>query len=137
MARKNTAADRIDAEAGMRLASARKAKKMTQQQMADHFGMTKQAWQYYEKGREMKAGMIKEVCAILECSPSWLLGMTERGRQLPPESPLMVALKESLSKLNDKGQRKVAAYADDLTGNSEYVVRAKSTLQDSEVRGAA
>ena len=99
--------------------------------------MKQQTYHNFEHGREMKAGMIKEVCAILECSPSWLLGMTERGQQLPPESPLMVALKDSLSKLNDKGQRKVAAYADDLTGNSEYVVRAKSALQDSEVRGVA
>lgn len=137
MARKNTAADRVDIEAGKRLANARNAKKLTQQDMADHFGITKQAWQYYEYGREMKASMIKEVCALLECSPSWLLGMTEEGQQLPPESPLLVALKESLSKLNSKGQKKVADYADDLTGNAEYVVRTKSTLQDSEVRGIA
>lgn len=120
-----------------RLAIAREAKGLSQADVARMLGMKQQTYHNFEHGRDMKAGMIKEVCAILECSPSWLLGMTERGQQLPPESPLMVALKESLAKLNDKGQRKVAAYADDLTGNSEYVVRAKSTLQDSEVRGVA
>lgn len=120
-----------------RLVLAREAKEFSQADVARALGMSQQTYHNYEHGREMKASMIKEVCAILECSPSWLLGMTEEGQQLPPESPLLIALKESLSKLNSKGQKKVADYAEDLTGNAEYVVRTKSEVQDNQVRGIA
>lgn len=123
--KKKTARERDDKEAGARLAEARNAKGLTQKQMADEFGLTPQAWANYEYGREMKAGMIKQVCAILECSPSWLLGMAEEGEHLPPESPLLKALKESFEQLNVKGQKKVVGYAEDLTGNVEYTLKIK------------
>lgn len=120
-----------------RLVLAREAVGMSQADLAKKLGMSQQAYHNYEHGREMKESMIKQVCAILECSPSWLLGMSDEGQQLPPESPLLIALKESFLRLNDKGQKKVIGYAEDLTGNSEYTVRVKSTLQDSEIFGVA
>lgn len=137
MARKETAKQRIDREMGARLAAARKAKGFTQKQMGDHFGITQAAWQNYEYGREMKSSMIKQVCAILECSPSWLLGISDEGQQLPPESPLLVALKEAFAQLNDNGQRKVVGYAEDLTGNVEYRLTVKKrAVSDTRIRKA-
>lgn len=107
------------------LALAREAKDMTQAELAKKLGLSQQNYHNYEHGREMKAGMLKQVCAILECSPSWLLGMAEEGEQLPPESPLLKALKESFGQLNVKGQKKVVGYAEDLTGNVEYTLKVK------------
>ncbi len=134
MARKKTARERDDKEAGARLAEARNAKGLTQKQMADEFGLTPQGWANYEYGREMKTSMIKQVCAILECSPSWLLGITEEGEHLPPESPLLKALKESFEQLNIKGQKKVVGYAEDLTGNVEYTLQVKKEeVQDNRL----
>ena len=137
MARKETAKQRIDKEMGARLAAARKAKGFTQKRMGDYFGITQVAWQNYEYGREMKSSMIKQVCAILECSPSWLLGISDDGQQLPPESPLLIALKDSFAHLNDAGQRKVVGYAEDLAGNAEYRVSVKNrAVPDSELQKA-
>lgn len=137
MARKETAKQRTDSELGARLSDARKAKGYTQKQMGDFFGITQTAWQNYEYGREMKSSMIKQVCAILECSPSWLLGISDEGQQLPPESPLLVALKEAFAQLNDNGQRKVIGYAEDLTGNVEYRLSVKKrAVPNSELQKA-
>ena len=120
MARKETASQRKCPEMGERIKCAREAKKLTQQQMADYFGITKQGWQNYEYGREMKSGMIVQVCAILECSPSWLLGIKDEGMHLPPESELLKALKAEFEKLNDKGQKKAVENTHDLTFVPEY-----------------
>lgn len=138
MARKETAKQRMDKDLGARLASARKAKGFTQEQMASLFGITKQAYQNYEYGREMKSSMIVKICAVLECSPSWLLGIKESGQYLAPESPLLVALKVAFEELNDKGKRKVVTYAEDLSCNPEMVIDVKSThVQDNQVSGVA
>lgn len=120
--KKTKARDRIDKATGSRLAEARKAKGLTQSQMADTFGLTVQGYQNYEYGQEMKSGMIVQVCAILECSPSWLLGVAEEGQQLPPDSPLLMRLKSAFEQLNPTGQTKVVDYAEDLTGNETYAV---------------
>ena len=120
--KKTKARDRIDKATGRRLAAARKAKGLTQSQMADMFGLTIQGYQNYEYGQEMKSGMIVQVCAILECSPSWLLGVAEEGQQLPPDSPLLMRLKAAFEQLNPTGQTKVVDYAEDLTGNETYAV---------------
>lgn len=120
-----------------RLVLAREAKGLSQADIAKKLKMSQQAYHPYEHGREMKASMIKQVCAILECSPSWLLGITDEGQQLPPESPLLVALKEAFSQLNDNGQRKVVGYAEDLTGNVEYRLTVKKrAVSDTGIRKA-
>lgn len=99
---------------------ARKAKGFTQKQMADLFGITEQAYQHYEYGRDFKASMLLRLCAVLECSPSWLLGMEDSGEHLEPEDPVMVGLRRQYEALNAKGRRKMAEYAEDLTYNPKY-----------------
>ena len=87
-----------------RLVEARKAKKYTQEDMGDFFDMSKQGWRRYEEKAELKASMIVQVCAILECSPSWLLGVNDDGQHLAPESELLKELKREFAKLNAHGQ---------------------------------
>ncbi len=115
-----------------RLIQAREAKGLTQADMARELKMTQQSYFHYEHGREMKASMIVKVCAILECSPGWLIGHEEEGQHLPPESPLLKRLKEAFNELNNKGQKKVVGYAEDLTGNVEYCITIKKEAQNSE-----
>ena len=109
-----------DKERGKRLMKARKAKGLTQKQMADLFGITEQAYQHYEYGRDFKASMLVKLCTILECSPTWLLGMDDDGEHLAPEDPVMVGLRRKYDALNSKGRRKITEYADDLTCNPKY-----------------
>lgn len=116
-----------------RLAMAREAKGLSQGKMASMLGMTQQAYHNYEHGREMKASMICKVCAILECSPSWLLGIDDDGMDVPPESPLMRELRSAFERLNKKGQQKVVGYANDLTGNVEYRVSVKKSDEDNQL----
>lgn len=115
-----------------RLVAAREAKGLSQKEMAESLGMKQPSYNYYEHGREMKASMIVKVCAILECSPGWLVGAEEEGQHLPPESPLLKRLKEAFNELNNKGQKKVVGYAEDLTGNVEYTLTVKKEAANSE-----
>ena len=124
---KKTAADRRTPEIGARLAEARKAKGMTQTQMAEIFGITDVAWRNYEKGRELKSGMIIKICAVLECSPNWLLGVKDTGMNLPPESALLKALKEAFEQLSEPGQKEAVKRVQELTKLPEYVIEAKKT----------
>ena len=121
---------------GQRLADARRAKGYTQKQMAEMFGITEVAWRNYEKGRELRSGMIVSICAVLECSPNWLLGYHDKGRQLAPDSLLLKQLKDAFNALNDVGRQKVAEYARDLTHNPACTGQVKNGGSDS-VQGVA
>ncbi len=108
-------------ETGLRLKAARLAKGLTQLDMGNHFNMTAQGYAKYERGKnELKSTMIVKICAVLECSPSWLLGVEEEGMLLPPESKLLQNLKVAFELLNNAGQKRVVEFAEDLAGNSKY-----------------
>lgn len=125
-------------EIGRRLASARKAKGYTQEQIAKMFGISQTAYQKFEYGREIKATMLVKLCTILECSPSWLLGMKEDGQHLAPEDPIMVKLRATCERLNDKGKRKVVSYAEDLSFNPDMAIEVKSiAVPNNRVSGVA
>lgn len=63
-------------ETKFRVADARIRAGMTQQEAADGMGMTLQGYQYYEYGnRDMKASVIKKMCALFGCSATFLLGL--------------------------------------------------------------
>ena len=131
--------DQLDIETGKRLATARRAKGYTQKQMAEIFGITQQGYRYFEHGRQIKSLMLVKLCSILECSPSWLLGVKEEGQHLEPEDPIMARLNAACDKLNDKGKKKVADYAEDLAGNAELTIRVNGgrPMQNDKVSGVA
>lgn len=112
--------DQLASEIRARLIEARKAKNYTHEQMGSFFGMSKQGWRRYEDTAELKASMIVQVCAVLECSPSWLLGVEDEGRSLPPESELLKSLKREFDKLNARGQRKAVEDTRELSFVPEY-----------------
>lgn len=109
-----------DKDRGVRLKKARLAKGFTQRQMAEKFGVTEQAYQHYEYGRDIRASTLIKICYTLECSPSWLLGMDEEGERLVPDDPVMLGLRRQYEALNAKGQKKLSEYADDLRCNPKY-----------------
>lgn len=105
---------------GQRLAEARKAKGYTQRQMAEVFDITEVAWRNYEKGRELRSGMIVSICAVLECSPNWLLGVKETGMHLAPDSLLLKQLKDAFRQLNGEGQQEAVKRVQELTEIQRY-----------------
>lgn len=63
-------------EMKFRVADARIRAGMTQQEAADGMGMTLQGYQYYEYGnRDMKASIIRKMCALFGCSATFILGL--------------------------------------------------------------
>ena len=120
MEKRVTAKEAVDRERGERIKQARKEKQITQSEMASHLGITLQAYQRYEYGNELRSSVIIALCAKLECSPSWLLGIKEKGKHLDASDPLMIALHERCSELNLTGQKKIVDYAGDLACNPEY-----------------
>lgn len=119
---------------GERLRQAREAKGLTQKDVADALGITSQAYQNYEYGRELRSSAMVAICTTLGCSPSWLLGIAEEGGRLSDDDPIMVSLRETCKKLNSAGKTKVANYAEDLACNPSYLVEVKKTeLPDNSV----
>jgi len=131
MPKKKTAEERKNPEMGKRLAEARKKKHYTQKQMAEIFEITEVAWRNYEKGRELRSGMIISICAVLECSPNWLLGYSEEGAHLAENSLMLRQLREAFDSLNAVGQQKVAEYAQDIAQNPAYTGQVKNGASDA------
>ena len=125
-----TEADELNAIRGRRMKVARSTKGLTQQEMADLLGVTQQAYQKYEGGRDFRSSMLVRMCVILECSPNWLLGMDDAGERLEPEDPILVSLRRKCEALNAKGQRKMLDYADDLECNPRYTGRKSSMAKE-------
>lgn len=125
MCARTTSKDRENPEMGKRLRKARKEIGLSQKDMADAIGITPGAYQNYEYGKEISSGRILQICAVLECSPNWLLGYHDEGMHLAPDSLLLKQLKDAFNELNDVGQQKVTEYAQDLTHNPSCTEQGK------------
>ena len=132
MEAKTTAKDRANPEMGRRLKQARESLTITQKAMAKALGITTQAYQNYEYGKEISSGRIIQICAILECSPNWLLGVKEEGAHLPPDSLLLKQLKEAFAQLSDEGQQEAVKRVQELTKLPEYVDGEKEACAASD-----
>ena len=88
--------------------------------------MSQQKYLPYEHGREMKSNMITKICAVLECSPNWLLGYHDIGRQLEPEPLLLKQLKDAFNRLNDQGQQEAVKRVQELTHVPDYTGEEKT-----------
>lgn len=61
-----------------RLADRRKEKKFTQQSIADALGIRQQVYARYESGdRQPSRPRLNRFCELLDCSPDWLLNLTD------------------------------------------------------------
>ena len=70
-------------EIGFRIRSARKAKRLNQTEFAKLLDKSLRTVQKYESGEiEVSVAVIKDISKILECSPSYLLGLDDENRLL-------------------------------------------------------
>ena len=120
MAMANRSTSIEDKSRGNRLKQARELRGLSQKDVADALGVTPQAYQNYEYGREIRSSAIVALCTLLQCSPSWLLGLSEDGEDLPDGDPLLVSLRETFVKLNSAGKLKITDYARDIACNPSY-----------------
>lgn len=120
-------------EIGNRLKQAREAKGMTQEDMGKLFNMTAQGYSRYERGTDIRGTLLIQFCSVLECSPDWILGVTTKGKQLHPESELLIALKKTVLSLNQEGQRKVSEYASDIASSPKYTIGISRGVPDDSV----
>jgi transcriptional regulator with XRE-family HTH domain len=137
MKNKTTAKDRMDPSIGRRLKSARETKGITQKQMAEVLGMTTNAYQNYEYGSEMSSGRIIQICAVLECSPNWLLGVNDEPMSIPPDSALLRELRELFDELSTEGQREALRRVRELTRLDEYRKAAPGIGPSPTLQGTA
>ena len=131
MSAKSTAKDRENPEMGKRLKQKRKKEKVTQKQMADILGITIQGYQNYEYGKEISSGRIIQICAVLKCSPNWLLGYSEEGAHLAEDSLMLHQLREAFEMLNEVGQQEAVKCVQNLTYNPAYTGRVKNGASDA------
>ncbi len=120
MSAKTTAKERMNTEMGKRLKQKREEMSVTQRQMAETLGITIQGYQNYEYGKEISSGRLIQICAILECSPNWLLGYHDIGRHLAPESLLLKQLRQAFDRLNNEGQQEAVKRVKELTELRRY-----------------
>lgn len=113
---------------GDRLREARNSKGWSQSDLAERLGMSQQRYNNYEHDRELKSGMIIQICAILECSPNWLLGVKDTGMQLAPDSLLLKQLKDAFAKLNEHGKQEAVKRVTELSVVPEYTIEEDASL---------
>lgn len=70
-----------------------------------------------------------QICAVLECSPNWLLGVKDEGMTLSPDSALLKELKAAFDRLSEPGQREAVKRVQELTKLPEYVIEVKKTAE--------
>ena len=76
MSREATA---YDVAIGERAAHIRKVLAMTMSEVASRLNVTRQTLANYESGRTpMRASVIRQLCEVYGCQPTWLLGMDDR-----------------------------------------------------------
>lgn len=116
----------------MNLKQRRKALKLTQGQMAEKFGLTRQTYQNYENGKTEPtletAGMMAQ---FFNCSISDLFDLPAPNISLTEEERRLLDL---YSKLNAEGRKKMIGYADDLVCSGKYE---KKDMQNNSVSAKA
>lgn len=120
MSNKTTAKQRANPAVGKRLKDARESKGIKQSEIAEILGLTTNAYQNYEYGKEISSGRLVQICAVLECSPNWLLGFRDTGRDLPENSLLLKQLREAFDELSDEGQKEALRRVQELSRLEEY-----------------
>lgn len=131
MCARTSSKDRENPEMGKRLRDKRESLGFSQSYVASKIGVTPGAYQNYEYGKEISSGRLIQICAILECSPNWLLGYHDTGMQLAPDSLLLKQLRDAFDQLNETGKQKAVECVQNLTYVPAYVGEVKNGGSDS------
>lgn len=83
-----------DTALGARLLHLRQASGLTQQQMADLLGLTREAYKGYEKGsREPELSILGRMAKVFNRTTDWLLGIDTRPTTSEPHSEIAEVLR--------------------------------------------
>ncbi len=104
---------------GERIKTAREALRMTQGELGERCGTTKQTIFKYESGvvTNIPLDRLEQMAQTLEVTPGYLTGWAEDAAELPER---LAELAEPFEKLNDDGQDKVVGYTNDLVSSGRY-----------------
>ncbi len=70
--------ENFDASVGERTAHLRRLLSLSQSEVAEKLGVTRQTLANYESGKTpMRASVIRQLCDIYQCSSEWILGITD------------------------------------------------------------
>jgi transcriptional regulator with XRE-family HTH domain len=106
---------------GSRIASARKAQNITQQQLADRLGIAQQTYAQYEVGRSrIPASMLPQLAEDLSMTLDELMGQNERLRGKPGPIPKLQKQIERISQLPKTKQRFVMEMLDTVIAQAGH-----------------
>jgi transcriptional regulator with XRE-family HTH domain len=105
---------------GARVASARKARNLTQQQMADRLGIAQQTYAQYETGRaRFPASMLPKLAQDLSMTLDELMGQ-ERPRARPGPTPKLQQQFERISQLPRTTQQLLSKMLDGVLAEAGH-----------------
>lgn len=100
----------------------------TQEELGEKLGLQKSAIAKYENGRveNIKRSVIANMAKILECSPSYLMGLEDIESQIEPSSKIM----QHYDQLNDLGKHEAEKRVEELTFLPKYTLQVKAAHND-------
>lgn len=114
----------------MGLKQKRKALKLTQADMAEKFGLTRQTYQNYENGKtEPTLDLAGQFALFFNCSIADLFDLPEVSVPLTESEKVLLA---AFGDLNEMGRAKLIEYAKDLLASKRYE---KREVSDHTVSG--
>lgn len=114
----------------MGLKQKRKALKLTQADMAEKFGLTRQTYQNYENGKtEPTLDLAGQFALFFNCSIADLFDLPEVSVPLTESEKVLLA---AFGDLNEMGRTKLIEYAKDLLASKRYE---KKEVSDHTVSG--
>jgi transcriptional regulator with XRE-family HTH domain len=106
---------------GARVASARKAQNITQQQLAERLGIAQQTYAQYEVGRaRFPASMLPKLAQDLSLTLDELMGQNERLRSKPGPTPKLQKQFERISQLPKATQQVLIKMLDGVLAQASH-----------------
>ena len=101
-----------------RIKEKRLQKGLTQEELAEKLGLQKSAVAKYENGRveNIKRSTIAKMSEILECSPTYLMGLEEKPSLLTADDARLI---KKYHRLSEKKQQAVSDLIDSLLAEDD------------------
>ena len=101
---------------GDRVKTLRESKGMTQEELANRLGKkSKSSVAHIEKGkRDIPRSMVVQLAEILDTTPAYLMGWTDKKESTPTDSNGRSAIVEKINSLSDSQLDKLSGYLDAL-----------------------
>ena len=114
-----------------RIKERRKAMGYTQTELGEKIGVQASAIAKYENGRveNIKRSVIANMAKVLDCSPSYLMGLDKK--ESPKEEPSPKIMRH-YNQLNDIGKREAEKRVEELTYIPQYTLELKAAHNDFE-----